>query len=180
MTEKILNLSLEIIYLLTGEDYTVVRKTYDKFVTPMSFPHVSGVRSRNESPIMEPPPLVPERNKKQKILEITYKMIELLSREEWDYIEGHKDHYKDVIMEDHQDRTSPDGSSERNPSERCPSPWYSQDGPEEDYSVPEGEQAEDVADIKVEVLEEEKEGDLIDDLQCKEETSPVEISPGED
>ncbi|XP_071987002.1 uncharacterized protein [Engystomops pustulosus] len=177
MTEKILNLSLEIIYLLTGEDNTVVRNILDKSVTPISCPHVSGGWSK--SPIMEPPSLMPKRNKKQKILEITYKMIELLSgEEEWDYIEGHKDQYKNIIMEEHQDPPSPDGSSERNPSERCPSPWYSQDGPEEDYSVPDGEQAEDVADIKVEVLEEEKEGDLIDDLQCKEEASPVEISPG--
>ncbi|KAM3913680.1 uncharacterized protein RB166_018905 isoform 1-T2 [Leptodactylus fuscus] len=123
-TDKILTLTLEIIYLLTGEDYTVVKKTSDKYVTPSNLPHVSGGWSRSRSPIMEPSPhsLIPESNNEQKILELTKKMICLLtgevpvrcqdvtvyfSMEEWEYLEGHKDLYKEVMMDDHQTLTSP-------------------------------------------------------------------------
>ncbi|XP_044146455.1 gastrula zinc finger protein XlCGF17.1-like [Bufo gargarizans] len=56
--------------------------------------------------------------------------------EEWECLEEHKDFYKDVMMENHQSLTSPDGSRQRNPPERCPSPLYSQDCPEETQNVP--------------------------------------------
>ncbi|XP_075117673.1 uncharacterized protein LOC142187368 [Leptodactylus fuscus] len=124
VTEVLLNITLEIIHLLTGEDYTVVKKTSDKYVTPSSRPHVSGGWSRSRSPIMEPSPhsLIPESNNEQKILELTKKMMCLLSgevpircqdvtvyfsMEEWEYLEGHKDLYKEVMMDDPQTPTSP-------------------------------------------------------------------------
>ncbi|XP_075144402.1 uncharacterized protein LOC142219329 isoform X1 [Leptodactylus fuscus] len=169
--ENLLNLALEIIYLLSGEDYTVVKKTSDKYVTPSSRPHVSGGWSRSLSPIMEPSPhsLTPESNNEQKILELTNKMICLLSgevpircqdvtvyfsMEEWEYLEGHKDLYKEVMMDDHQTLTSPDGSSERNPP-NCP--LYTPDCPGEDRDVPQDDQDEDLLHIKVEVIDEEEE-----------------------
>ncbi|KAM5141354.1 gastrula zinc finger protein XlCGF66.1-like [Mantella aurantiaca] len=109
MTERMLDLILEITYLLTGEECIIVRKSHDDHMTP-----VSQSRSRKQNPIMEPPPpsLTPERN--EKILEVTQKMIGLLtgevpircqdvtvyfSMEEWEYLEGHKDLYKDVMMD---------------------------------------------------------------------------------
>ncbi|XP_044140155.1 zinc finger protein 2 homolog isoform X2 [Bufo gargarizans] len=145
MVARILDLTLEIIYLITGEDYTVVKKSSGECVTP----HVSGEWSRTPGAITEPPPhsLIHE----QKILELTTRITELLtgevpircqdvtvyfSMEEWEYLEGHKDLYKDVLMKDHQPLTSPDESSRRNPSERCPSPLYSQDSPQEKQNVP--------------------------------------------
>ncbi|XP_044140198.1 zinc finger protein OZF-like isoform X2 [Bufo gargarizans] len=145
MAARILDLTIEIIYLITGEDYTVVKKSSGECVTP----HVTGEWSRTPGAITEPPPhsLIHE----QKILELTNRITELLTREvpircqdvtvylsmaEWDYLEGHKDLYKDIIMKDHQPLTSPDESSRRNPPERCPSPLYSQDCPEENQNIP--------------------------------------------
>ncbi|KAM4031921.1 uncharacterized protein ACNLHF_019306 [Anomaloglossus baeobatrachus] len=140
MVERILHLTLEIVFQLTGEDYTVVKKTSsDRCQAP-----VSEGRGRPLSPIMGPPPhpLLPEDINDQKILELTYKMIELLtgevpircqdstvyfSKEEWEYLEGHKDLYKDVMTEVPQPLTSPVLSSERTTPERCPRSLLPQD-----------------------------------------------------
>ncbi|XP_044140940.1 zinc finger protein OZF-like [Bufo gargarizans] len=142
---RIIDLALEIISLITGEGYTVVKKSSAKCVTHRA----SRGRKKTQRPVTEPPPhsLI----HKQKILELTNRITDLLSgevpvrcqdvvvyfsMEEWEYLEGHKDLYKDLIMENHEPLTSPDGSSQRNPPERCPSPLYSQDCPEEKQNVP--------------------------------------------
>ncbi|XP_072279571.1 uncharacterized protein [Pyxicephalus adspersus] len=141
VTETILNLTLEIIFMLTGEDYTLVKKTSGHNLTPNS--HSSGSRgwSNSQRPIINPkrPSLTSVRNNDKKILEVTHKIIELLtgevpircqdvtvyfSMEEWEYLKGHKDLYKDAMMEDHQTLTSPNGSSNRNPPEKCPHPLH--------------------------------------------------------
>ncbi|CAJ0952120.1 unnamed protein product [Ranitomeya imitator] len=76
-TRRLFHFALEIISLLSGEDYTIVRKTPGGGVTPIIHLQESGGRS--PGPITEPPPhsLLHERNKK--ILELSNKMIELLS-----------------------------------------------------------------------------------------------------
>ncbi|XP_040276819.1 zinc finger protein OZF-like [Bufo bufo] len=135
MAERIINLTLEILFQLTGEDYTVVKKkTCERSQAPLS----EGCR-RTLSPITGPPPhsLIHEEINEQKILELIHRMIELLtgevpircqdvtvyfSMEEWEYVEGHKDLYKDVMMENHQPLTSPGKPSKRRTPERCPSP----------------------------------------------------------
>ncbi|XP_077322151.1 uncharacterized protein LOC143955900 isoform X2 [Lithobates pipiens] len=134
MTEKILNLTLEIIYLLTGERFPLVK-------------------SGDHMTITVPPcdSLKPERHNMEKILEVTKKMMELLtgevpircqdvtvyfSMEEWEYLEGHKDLYKDVMMDNQPPLTSPDGSSNGNPPERCPRPLYSRDSTQEGHTIP--------------------------------------------
>ncbi|XP_075180902.1 gastrula zinc finger protein XlCGF66.1-like [Anomaloglossus baeobatrachus] len=108
MTEQILDLTLEIVALLTGEDYTVVKKS-DKCVTPDPDHQVSGRGRKKQSPIKKTPPsslTIPGDNE-QKIVEIINKILRVLTGEvpvrcedvtvylsvdEWEYIEGHKDH----------------------------------------------------------------------------------------
>ncbi|XP_053307049.1 gastrula zinc finger protein XlCGF66.1-like, partial [Spea bombifrons] len=151
VSERILELTLEIISLLTGEDYMIVRKPGGHG------PHGGSdgpPGTRSPSPV--PPPHSPthERNREQKILELTNKMMSLLtgevsaagngtlysnteacvwmvtahcvsqvpvrcddvtvyfSMEEWEYLEGHKELYRDVMTETHQPRGSPDGGTE--------------------------------------------------------------------
>ncbi|XP_075185692.1 uncharacterized protein LOC142257456 [Anomaloglossus baeobatrachus] len=139
MTERIIHLTLEIIFHLTGEDYTVVKTSSDRCQAP-----VSEGRGGTLSPIPGPPPhpRIHEDINDQKILELTNKMLELLtgevpircqdvtvyfSMEEWEYLEGHKDQYKEVMMEEHQPRTSPGLTSTRTTPERCPAPPPPQD-----------------------------------------------------
>ncbi|XP_069837162.1 oocyte zinc finger protein XlCOF22-like [Dendropsophus ebraccatus] len=147
MTERIVNLTLEIIYLLTGENYTLVKKT--------------------QSPMMMTPnhSILHKENNQQTILELTKKIIELLtgevpiryqditvyfSVEEWEYLEQHKDLYKDVMVENHQPILSPVGTSHHNTPERSPSPLCPQENP----YIPLDHQSEDLINIKVEVIEE--------------------------
>ncbi|KAM4034653.1 oocyte zinc finger protein XlCOF29-like [Anomaloglossus baeobatrachus] len=130
---RFINVSLHI------QDYTVMKKTSSERCQDP----VSEGWGRLLSPITgpSPHPLIHEDINDQKILELTYKMIELLtgevpircqdvtvyfSMEEWEYLEGHKDLYKDVMMEDPQPLTSPVLSSERTTPERCPRPLLPQ------------------------------------------------------
>ncbi|XP_075207195.1 uncharacterized protein LOC142312180 isoform X2 [Anomaloglossus baeobatrachus] len=178
MAERILHLTLEILFRLTGEDYTVVKKTCsERCQAP-----VSEGWGRPLSPITGPPPhpLIHEDINDQKILELTYKMIELLTgevplrcrdvtiyftMEEWEYLEGHKDLYKDVMMEVPQSLTSPDLSSQRTTPERCPRPLLPQDCKQEDPDVPQDHQGEDLTHINT------TETYVRGDERCKEEIS---------
>ncbi|XP_073536850.1 uncharacterized protein [Phyllobates terribilis] len=185
MAERILHLTLEILFRLTGEDYTVVKKTSNKRCQGP----VSEGCGRPLSPIMRPPPhpLLHEDINDQKILELTYKMIELLtgevpircqditlhfSMEEWEYLEGHKDLYKDVMMEVPQPLTSPVLSSKRTTPERCPRPLLPQDCKQENPNVPLDHQGEDLTHINTT-------GTYVrGDERCKEEI-PTDDRPGD-
>ncbi|XP_040294046.1 zinc finger protein 773-like isoform X3 [Bufo bufo] len=182
ITEGILTLTLEIIYLLTGEDYTVVKKTSRQIVDPRSHSRTPEGWSRTQSPIMEPPPhsLIPEKTNKQKILDLTNKIIELLTGEGEDLI-----HIKvEVTAEDEIDLetdefkneevnedVNPDGSSKKILPERCPSPLYVQDHPGGNHSVPQDLQDEDLIDFKVQVIKEE--ACERDDRPIQEEEAPT-------
>ncbi|XP_053307061.1 uncharacterized protein LOC128469261 [Spea bombifrons] len=123
VAERILDLTLEILSLLIGEDYIIMKKRGGPVMCRRSH-YVSDGPPRTRSPNSKPPPhsLTHERNREQKILELTNKMMSLLtgevpvrcddvtvyfSMEEWEYLEGHKELYRDVMMETHQPRGSP-------------------------------------------------------------------------
>ncbi|XP_073522213.1 uncharacterized protein [Phyllobates terribilis] len=178
MAERILHLTLEILFRLTGEDYTLVKKTSSERCQDP----VSEGWERPLSPITGPPshPLIHEDINDQKILELTYKMIELLtgevpircqdvavyfSMEEWEYLEGHKNLYRDVMLEVPQPLTSPDISSKRTTPERCPRPLLPHDCKEEDPNVPQDHQGEDLTHINT------TETYVRGDERCKEEIS---------
>ncbi|XP_069606076.1 oocyte zinc finger protein XlCOF8.4-like [Ranitomeya imitator] len=160
MADRILHLTLEILFRLTGEDYTVVKKTSSERCQDP----VSEGWGRPLSLITGPPPhsLIHEDINDQKILELIYNMIELLtgevpircqdvavyfSMEEWEYLEGHKDLYKDVMMEVPLPLTSPDLSSKKKTPEGCPCPLLPQDCKQEDLNVPQDHQGEDLTHI---------------------------------
>ncbi|XP_073537978.1 uncharacterized protein [Phyllobates terribilis] len=157
MAERILHLTLEIVFRLTGEDYTVVKKTSSERCQDT----VSEGWGRLLSLITGSPPHPPiyEDINDQKILELTYKIIDLLtgevpircqdvaiyfSMEEWEYLEGHKDLYKNVMMEVPQPLTSPVLSSKRTTPERCLRPLLPQDCKQESPNVPQDHQGEDL------------------------------------
>ncbi|XP_075070662.1 uncharacterized protein LOC142159810 isoform X1 [Mixophyes fleayi] len=188
-SERILNLTLEIIYLLTGEDYTIAKKISGDSETPSSRPCVSGGLSRTQSPITVPPPhsLIHERDNDLRILELTNKIIQLLtgevpircqdvtvyfSMEEWEYLEGHKGLYMDMMIDNPPPLISLDGSSNRSIPER----GSSQDYTEKAHSIPHECQGEDLTDIKVEDTEREEETYVRGDQQCKEEETSTDIS----
>ncbi|XP_040292697.1 oocyte zinc finger protein XlCOF8.4-like [Bufo bufo] len=147
MAESILSLTLELLFRLTGEDYIVAKKTSSERCQAS----VSEGRRRTLSPTTGPPSRSHEEANEEKILELTNKIIELLtgevpirchgvyfSMEESKCLEGHKELYKDIKMEDQQTLISPVTSSKRATAERCPSPLLPRDGSPE--HVPQDDQ----------------------------------------
>ncbi|XP_066450935.1 zinc finger protein 420-like [Eleutherodactylus coqui] len=173
--ESLLHLTLEILYQLTGEDYTVVKKTSSE--RWQNF--VSEGCGRTLSRIMGPSTHYPihEDFNGQKILEHVLKMTELLtgevpircqdvtvhfSMEEWEYLEGHKDLYKEVMMEDQQPLTSQDRSGNSTSPESCPDPLHPQD-------YPLFSQGDDLKNIDATAIVVKEEVNVRGDERCKEE-----------
>ncbi|XP_018121565.1 oocyte zinc finger protein XlCOF22-like isoform X1 [Xenopus laevis] len=116
--ETILTLTLEIIYLLTGEGYTVTKKSGDDMPLPQSCTDCmlgGACRHHVTSPTVAPPPgSVIQKENAKKILELMSNIIQLLtgevaircedvslyfSLEEWQYLKGNKSRYREVIEE---------------------------------------------------------------------------------
>ncbi|KAM5180206.1 oocyte zinc finger protein XlCOF7.1-like isoform 2-T2 [Mantella aurantiaca] len=132
--EKILNLTLEIIYLLTGEDYIVVKKSeHDSSGRPPQCP----------APVGDPLPFLLSHNRDdRKILKMTNKIIELLSGE-LEYLRGYKDLYEDLVTESRQPMGYAGCLSEKSPEESCGSvPWSQDCTGEEDRTGTQDDQVE--------------------------------------
>ncbi|XP_077111330.1 uncharacterized protein LOC143767158 isoform X1 [Ranitomeya variabilis] len=184
MSEKILKLTLEIIHLVSGEDYTIVRKISDEYLATKNQAPVTKCRSRSPIPVPTPRSVIFERNNEAKILELSNKIIELLtgevpircqdvtvyfSMEEWNYIEGHKDLYEDIMVDNHHPLSSTYETSKGNAPQKCVSPFYPQD-------FPENQQCKYLTNAKTESIVED-EGHVWGDLLCKEEEDAVDIIP---
>ncbi|KAM4033796.1 uncharacterized protein ACNLHF_020595 isoform 1-T3 [Anomaloglossus baeobatrachus] len=189
MTESILNLTLEIIYLLTGEDCIVVKKTSGECVASTGHHYVSELWHRNKTLFRES--LIDMRSNDQKIRDLANTIIHLLtgevpircedvaiyfSMEEWEYVEEHKDQYKDVMVEDHQPLTSGDESIPEAIPARYHSPHHSHYTPEENHDVSMSCQSEEMNNEKATYIE-ESHMYLWTDQQCKDEILHVEPSP---
>ncbi|XP_077107128.1 uncharacterized protein LOC143764910 [Ranitomeya variabilis] len=107
MSENIITITLEVVHLLTGEDYTVVKKSGD-----FMLPSAAQELRRTETSIMVPSPhtLITEGTNDRKILELTNRIIHLLTGEVWKYL-GNLSVTSDYVMEHHQQST-PLGSPE--------------------------------------------------------------------
>ncbi|XP_040291245.1 gastrula zinc finger protein XlCGF66.1-like isoform X4 [Bufo bufo] len=101
LTETLLSLTLRIIYLLTGEEYVIEKKSRGC---------ISGNLDKTQSNIREPSShsRTNKKDNDQKILELTNRIVYLLtgevpircqdvavyfSMEEWEYLEEHKGVY---------------------------------------------------------------------------------------
>ncbi|XP_063814343.1 oocyte zinc finger protein XlCOF7.1-like isoform X2 [Pseudophryne corroboree] len=177
MIEKIMHLTLDILYLLTGEDYIVLKMSGGR-ITHSSSPMVCGGFGRTQSPVVELPPhsLTQERKNDKKILELTNKIIQLLTGEEWEYIKGDKDPHKNVMKENHQYFTPPDECNNEKPPDKCPS---SSQRITEDHSIPQNNHSEihnmtplsNPEEVKVEETYE------MGEQQCVEKDLPTHVAP---
>ncbi|XP_072288293.1 uncharacterized protein [Pyxicephalus adspersus] len=173
-TEKIFNITMEIITLLTGKECTIVKTASGENVVPSSCPCISRDKSKNHQ---------------EKILGVTKKIMKLLTREEMEYSEEEEDWENEVEEENPPFLKSLYGSSNTNQSERCPRALYSTPG---DDTIPQDDQAENLRDMEIIVKEDEEEIAIpftvkeeetdcdMDDNELAEEDSPVEPSNPEE
>lgn len=109
MADRILRLTLEIMFLLTGEDYTIGKNICVDHKSSGS--SETEPRERRADPELDPIPTTERKEIVQRVNQIIQLLTEevparcqdvavYFSVEEWDYVEKHKNLYKDIIMDD--------------------------------------------------------------------------------
>ncbi|XP_073450481.1 uncharacterized protein [Aquarana catesbeiana] len=172
VTRRFFSLTLEIIYLLTGEDFTVVRESGELISRRMNCT-VSHGSNDSQGATVGLKPLVPTGEiKNDNILKLTSKIIHLLTGEVRRFV-GRVDGSNEDIIEDSQFSPPLDGSSNRNPPGRCPRPLYSRDSSEEDKEDHSMEQDDDHDDNVISIKVEDEEDPY---MRGSEKKSPLEIS----
>ncbi|XP_068112203.1 oocyte zinc finger protein XlCOF7.1-like isoform X2 [Hyperolius riggenbachi] len=178
MTKRLFSLTLEIIYLLTGEDYKVVKESGELITRRISHAGPCKSNGADISSAMLSTLSLPREMKKRKILKLSGKVIHMLTGEVQKLISYAGSSYGDVT-ESPQPTSPRNGSSYGDPQERYTCPLYSPDSAQGQHSVSEDEQEEHLMRIKVEVLDEEDVKDELIDKICKEEAfSPEGSSDG--
>ncbi|XP_077124310.1 uncharacterized protein LOC143781555 isoform X2 [Ranitomeya variabilis] len=112
MTDRILSLTLEIMFLLTGEDYTIVKKTYVDHIMSSISP---GRRSEAKEPVPVPTAEYVSQEKSEEILQLSNQIVQLLTGEipvrcqdvavyftieEWEYIDKNKNLCENIVLEE--------------------------------------------------------------------------------
>ncbi|PIO23500.1 hypothetical protein AB205_0112040 [Aquarana catesbeiana] len=183
-------------------------------LSPLFPPFVQRVGSRNDNVttvhlvksgdhltfrVPSPHFLKHRRNNDKKIVEVTKKIIELLtgevpircqdvtvyfSMEEWEYLEGHKDLYKNATMDNQLPLTSPgkrrlyckgESSTEGPPRSSIIFPFllYSRDSTQGDHTIPHHHQHKGQMYVKNEVKEEEEETTVMGFQESMEEVGMI-------
>lgn len=173
MARRFFSLTLEIIYLLTGEDFMVMRESGELISRRVNYVvsdgSVDSQGAATGSKLLESPR---EIKRDKEILKLTSKIIHLLTGEVQQCI-GHIDGGNENMAEYSQPAPSPDGCGNRNPLERYS--VNSQDYVEEEDDTNEQDDHEDnVISIKVE----DEEGPYVrgEELYEEEEEHSPEIS----
>ncbi|XP_075707426.1 uncharacterized protein LOC142741979 [Rhinoderma darwinii] len=123
VSEKILKLTLEIIFLLTGEDFVLKKKQNEQSIDDCQLCLSEG-STKDQSLSEEPPCQSPshEEDTEEETPEPTETTLNtteevpvrcediavFFSMDEWEYLEGHKERYKNVVLESPQPPVSAD------------------------------------------------------------------------
>ncbi|XP_069611495.1 uncharacterized protein [Ranitomeya imitator] len=191
LNNSALKLALEIMFLLTGEVYIIIKKLGDG-ATSGSIPHVSEGWSLAQNTLMVPSPQSEKSEKScdEKILELTKKIIALLTREvpmrsqdvtvyfsmdEWEYLEEHNDFYRDTMMDNQQTFISTGGSIWTNTEpEARPSLPHSY---QENHNGAQDQQVVLMDGVMKRIKVEAEDASHISSHPCKEEAIPTAICP---
>ncbi|XP_040177060.1 oocyte zinc finger protein XlCOF7.1-like [Rana temporaria] len=156
VTRRFFSLTLEIIYLLTGEDFMVVRESGELISRRMNRIFSDGSNDSRGATVGLKPLAPPGGRNNDNVLKLTSKIVHLLTGEVRRFV-GHEDGSNEDIIQGSQFAPPLDGSSNGNPPGRCRRPLYSRDsseeeeGEEEDRSMEEDDHhGDNVISIKVE------------------------------
>ncbi|XP_071986413.1 uncharacterized protein [Engystomops pustulosus] len=164
MSKRILKLTLEIIYLLTGEDFMVVMRSGEVVACRIS----ESDNAQDPVPSPQCETQSSEKDRDEKILHLTNQVIHLLTGEIWKYTDNEALQTRsESCVEETQDESSgmntPEGVSS---PEGCP---------EDDPCSPENEsQTGSLTDMNLLIMPQTEGGDAY--VQIKEEDLPLNIS----